>query len=424
MSNKGHPGHLKASSPHTSARGEQVCRDARRYLNAGLDLYRWWLDHRESDDFEERFVETTTLNRPHNTSWGFFDTATVRGKAMPIMGNLQTMYYDGPKGEGDDKISVKELCEQLKAFVTKYFLRVSDFQRPRPYDPDYKPAPFMLKPLDLRESDEAQRGGFGFRQLYAKYNDRDAIHSFKTKEQRAVSHLSTIVDDMEWIVLETEINTFGFSYKPFGLSFPEIWTPIPAHTYLVTNSQLITIEDNPSKDVAGRYGVGYAFIRDPVPSYLGYGPGQFSAAFEKLDFIIDHKGRITLEMSFVANQPEKVVNISVDPFVWGARMVNMMSLAMAERTFPALWDPAVRSPLRDVAFDPVLPFLRMADHLTGGRSGKYLGWSPKELSKLFLLMHFQQHYDMAKGSLLTWRQIENWEDTANIPDWIKHGVSS
>ncbi len=66
------------------------------YLERGLDLKRWWDQTYAADGFEERFELAETFHRP-DTSFGFFDTASVGGDDMRVMGNYQEMFYDKPK---------------------------------------------------------------------------------------------------------------------------------------------------------------------------------------------------------------------------------------------------------------------------------------------------------------------------------------
>ncbi|MDJ0842445.1 MAG: hypothetical protein QNK37_38440 [Acidobacteriota bacterium] len=394
------------------------------YLQAGLDLQDWWKKAWADKDFSDSFRESVTMNRP-DYSFGFFDKARVRGKDMKIMGNYQSMFYDQPKVVGTSKKKAVEwIRDQVREFALGYFMRISDFQKPRAYRPDHKEPPIWLRPFSLDSGADPSREGFGFRQIYFKLpNGKPTI--FDKDKRYAVVDQRRLEDKYEWILFDVDIFDFSFDYKPLGSEAPEMVMPMQAGSYVVADKHFLTNEDAPEKGILGRYGVGYAFVKNPESSLLGYGPGEFEAAFEQIVFEVHDDGRIRVNMTFVSNQPERIVNMSLDPITWGERMTNMMTMGMSRRMFPFARDLAARSPLRAFKMDPVFMGLDMINGLTGGQAGKTLGLSPRELLKAFLLKHFQQHYETIKGSLQTWRQIPDWlADPADLPEWVRTGVSS
>jgi hypothetical protein len=68
--------------------------------------------------------------------------------------------------------------------------------------------------------------------------------------------------------------------------------------------------------------------------------------------------------------------------------------------------------------------ISLANLVTGGLAGRQFCISMEELQRRFLVQHFMQHYEMLTGSVLTWRQIPDWLDQANLPQWVITGLSS
>ena len=42
--------------------------------------------------------------------------------------------------------------------------------------------------------------------------------------------------------------------------------------------------------------------------------------------------------------------------------------------------------------------------------------------KLFLYYHYIVIYMLVANSVMTWRQIPDWLDADNLPDWVKKGT--
>ena len=81
-------------------------------------------------------------------------------------------------------------------------------------------------------------------------------------------------------------------------------------------------------------------------------------------------------------------------------------------------------PWRPGSFDPVFAFIDLVNLATLGQASRQLCISKDQLEKFFLVFHFAQYYTMITGTLLTWRQIDDWMDPANIPLWVKTGRSA
>src|SRR5688500_1917511 len=88
-------------------------------LDVGIALRRWWEDREARSDYADRFQLARSFNRP-DEAFGFFDVATVRGRRLNVMGVVQRMVYDEPKGASP------QLRAEFREFVLTNFLRVSD----------------------------------------------------------------------------------------------------------------------------------------------------------------------------------------------------------------------------------------------------------------------------------------------------------
>jgi len=174
----------------------------------------------------------------------------------------------------------------------------------------------------------------------------------------------------------------------------------------------------------GCYGLGYAFIRDPTQGEIAYGPGQFRAAIEIINFEVSKQGEINVSMIFVADRPERIANVSLNPVDWSFRLADIFSLGMTSRFLAPVRGTLKQIPPATDNFDPVYGFITLANALSANQAAQQFCISKKQLEKRFLAQHFTQHYVTVVGSLMTWRQIPDWLDTAALPEWVVTGRSS
>jgi len=388
----------------------------------GLALYRWWGDAYASRSLKDRFEETLTFNRPES-SFGFFDDAPIGTRSFPVMGNFQTIDYDHSKSPADGKArAADEMRLQLRDFVLRYFLRVSDFRQPEAVRSSRAvgQGPGILNARDLA----AQRG-FGFSQLYYKLLGTNRASRFPEAEQHAIVDLRELGLLYDWVLLWVQIFDFQIRLAPLGGSAPSLSVPLSEGNFLLASPELIICDDSPEDpEELGRYGLGYIFIKNPTAGIVRYGPGAFEAGFESIQFIIYKDGRVRADLAFVSNVPEQILNISLDPIFWTLRGwdVARRSAGFGPSSAGTIWQRI--SPLRDFDFDPVFGFIRVANQLTRGLAGREFHISRRELLKAFLLQHFHQHYQTITGSLRTWRQIPDWTDAAALPAWVITGTSA
>jgi hypothetical protein len=396
------------------------------YLAAGLDLKQWWAHASATNSFAERFELGLSYNRP-DTGYGYFDQTRVAGRTMLIMGNMQGMLFDRPKLPSQRSAEgALAMQDQIREYVLHYFMRVSSFREPQgTMGPVHPELPFYLRPFSLCPPDDPRRVGFGFSQHFYKRRDTGEVGRFPEEERFRIIDLRDIGEKYEWIVVRVRIYDFSFTYMPFGSTAPYLELPLSEASYLVLTRDFITNIDNPAPGVLGRYGLGYAFIKNPTPGLQAHGPGEFDAAIEIIDFEVYDDGQVRVEMPFVVNRPEKLINISLNPVNWGFTLTNLMSFGLTSRFSASMQTGLKQLPLLGSDIDPIYASAWLANVLTGGQAAQQLCFSRDELDKFILVKHFMQHYNTIAGALHTWRQIPDWlAGDANLPQWVVEGRSS
>ncbi len=395
-----------------------------RALADGQALKRWW-DQKYPEGFAEKFDLERNFNRSSD-SFGFFDQVELATGVLPVMGNYQEMFYDQPRTPANlNRQAAEWMRDQIREFILHYFMRVSAFRQPEVYVQSGRPAlPGYLEPLSWCPRPDVLRQGFGFKQVLYKVRDSGEIGKFSEQDETAIVDLRELGRRYEWIVVKVRIFDFSFKFQPFGTNGPELSVPLTEESYLVLSRDFILNEDDPSPDSLGRYGLGYAFIRDPTEGVIAYGPGQFRTAIEIINFDVSRDGRVRVSMIFVADRPERIANVSLNPVDWSFRLADFFSLGATSRLLAPFKNTLKRIPTSVDSFDPVYSFISLINSLTANQAGQQLCISREQLEKDFLAQHFIQHYATIVGSLLTWRQIPNWLDTAALPEWVVTGKSS
>lgn len=388
-------------------------------LADGLALKRWWERTDKRRPYAEQFELTRSFNHSAS-SYGFFDEATLDGRRVPVMGILEEIQYDQTKGAASARVS-----DELREFVMRYFLRISDFRQPSAYvDSARRGSEAVVRGLTWCDNRQARRAGFGYSQQYYKRCDTGEVGKFDAADAFSIVDLREIGDIYDWIVMKVELFDFTLGLQPFGEHSPRLVVPLSEKSYLVLTRDFIVNQDRPESGVLRECGFGYAFIRDPsADGLIAYGPGQFDVAFKLIRFCMLESGETRVQMVFVANRPENILNVSLDPITWGVRAVDWLSCGRASRMLGVVEEDGL-APLGKVRFDPLTASIALVNTLTAGRAAEELCISRTTLEKYFLLQHFQQHYQMLVGSLLTWRMIADWRDPDALPDWVRTGVSS
>ena len=393
-----------------------------RYLADGLDLQRWWEEADASGRYERRFELQRSFHRP-SSSFGFFGSAKVQGKQIPVMGNVQDMLYDRIKSPAEvAREHIEWTRQQLREFVLRYFMRVSSFRRPQAaVTGGGPPVPTWFSQISWCPEPEILREGFGFAQLYYKTATGEIG---KFSDTSAIVDLREVGEKYEWIVLKVRIFNFSVPAKPFGSYGPELLFNLDEESYLVVSREFIRDRERPSPGILSEYGIGYAFIKNPKPGFLAFGPGEFAAAMQLIQFRVSESGDINVHMVFVVNRPDKVSNVPIDPLDWSLRLGELASLGLASRLFKPLRSALSRVPTQLGTFDPVLSYVDFMSFVTSGQSEEKLCICREQLDRRFLLQHFMQHYETVASALFTWRQVPDWLNPEALPRWVVTGRSS
>lgn len=398
---------------------------AEQALLDGLALKRWWEQVYPVNGFEERFELERVFNRADN-GFGFFDQVELNDGILPVMGNFQEMFYDQTRTPASlNREAAGWMRDQIREFVLHYFMRVSSFRQPEVHvDSGGTARSDCLEKFSWCSEPNILRQGFGFKQQFYKLRDTGRIGKFPSERESAIIDLRELGSKYEWIVVKVRIFDFKLRFKPFGADGPELVVPLVEESYLILSRDFVCHEDDPSPDCLGRYGLGYAFIRNATEGLIGYGPGQFRAAIEHIIFEVSAHGKIRVSMIFVADRPERIANVSLNPFDLSFKLADVLSLGMTSRLLAPLKDRLEKMPASVDSFDPVYGFISLANGLTANRAAQQLCISREQLEKDFLCQHFTQHYTTIVGSLLTWREVPDWLDRTALPEWVITGTSS
>ena len=406
----------------------EILEDLDRALADALDLKRWWEEADAADAYDERFKLSATHGRS-NGSFGFFGRAEVGGSPTSVMGDVQEQLYDHPKTPGESAAARKKAAEwmsaQMREFVLHYLPRIIDFRQPEAFsgDREEKPPAYLL-PVSWYSQEDGAGTGFGFEQIYYKLKGEDEPRKFSPEDRYRIVDLRQIGSRYEWVVVKVDVFDLKLVLAPLGQSYPYGTVPGTEPSYLILSEALVLDQEPPEgSDDLGRYGFGYAFLPAAEESLLAYGPGRFEAAVQLIHFHVKKSGEVVSRMTFVANRPEKVVNVSLDPVSWGLRMADVFSFGTASQVIEPMQKMWSRVP-RLGGVDVVQSYITLANALTGGGAARSLGVSKKQLHKNFLVAHFAQHYNVVAGSLVAWRQVPDWLDRENLPDWALTGKTA
>jgi hypothetical protein len=390
-------------------------------LAAGVAIRDWWRQAEAAGSLQDSFELTRVFNRPES-SYSFFATVPFPSAPLPVMGDVPSVFYDQPKGRWD----LGDWTRNVREFALRYFMRVSDFRAPQTVVKDGAPAPpFPLDLLSWCFRGFVTREGFGFEQLYYKLRGSGEIGRFPEAERFAIVDQRELAARYEWVVAKVQVFDFVLSFPP-NPDLPRVGFPLSGEAqYIIFSNAFVADETDPLPGVRGRFQFGYAMLR-PLhdDSILAYGPGQFTAGFQLFTFTVAGDGTVLVRMPFVVNRPTEILSISLDPLDWAFRTADILSLGRAKGFLEPLHAAFDNLPWRPGSFDPVFASIGLANLFTLGQASRVLCISRDQLEKFFLVFHFDQYYTMITGSLLTWRQIRDWQDPARIPDWVKRGRSS
>ncbi len=144
---------------------ERVLETSGRFLSDGLALKRWFAEREAAGDLTT-FDLVEAFNRP-DRSQGFFGDVPLGDRVLPVMGVVDEVFYDQPKARASSREEAALwIRDQVREFVLRYFLRISDFRKPHGAVPsDGGSWAEFLGPFNLRPTPEIERDGMGFSQV-------------------------------------------------------------------------------------------------------------------------------------------------------------------------------------------------------------------------------------------------------------------
>ena len=74
----------------------RILAEVENSLRNGRRLREWWKVANKANSYKEKFETAVTLHQP-GKSFAFLDDAEVNGKTLPVMGDMQEMFYDHVK---------------------------------------------------------------------------------------------------------------------------------------------------------------------------------------------------------------------------------------------------------------------------------------------------------------------------------------
>jgi hypothetical protein len=381
----------------------------------GLALKKWWERADAADGYTDTFEVIHTLNRP-DSSRGFFGDAPLDRGNIPVMGVVDEVFYDRPKAATPwREAAALWTRDQIREFVLHYFMRISDCRQPEKVI-EADPAP------DSEE--EVERQGMSFSQVFYKLKATGELGKFPPDEQSAILDLRQIGDTYAWIVVRLRVWDFTVAIQPMGVGGPKLTVPLKEESYLLLTPDFIVDKEKPEEGILGEYGFGYSFIKNPTRGPFAYGPGEFEAAFQQINFRVRDNGETHVRMIFVSNRPDKIMNVAFDPVGWSFSLADLMSFGMASRFLQPVKASLAELPLKGGNMDPTLAAIGLLNALTDGQAAKKFDLSSDQLYKGFLVQHSRQHYQTIMGSHMTWRQIPDWLDSAALPPWVVSGMSA
>jgi hypothetical protein len=395
-------------------------------LADGLQLKAWWEKTHANDSYSDRFPTAPTLNRP-DISFAFLDQVSVNGRMLPVLGDLQDVFYDSIKAPALATPAASGwMRDQIREFILRYFARVSSSYLPKAFEPEAPSPPAFLNPFGLCPGKGVEKEGFGETQIYCTLRDSGRIGKFPESERYAVVDMREIDTKYEWMVGDARMFGFDVSFIPLGPAFPYAEIPLRESQLSIISRDFVTNIDNPEPGILGVYGYGLAILKSPSNRTLvAYGPGYVDVGFMTFTWRVLESGETRARMVFVVNQPERILNPAVNPLDVSLKVADAVTFRLTSRLLEPVGNALDQLPLpiKSAIVDPIFGSIALANLTTGGLAARELCISRVDVEKLFLFYQFTAIYTLILNSLFTWRQIPNRLDSEALPEWIVKGIN-
>ena len=383
-------------------------------LDAGVQVHKWW-KKKDAEDKERRlrnagsaydecFDLVRTFN-PGKRAFAFFDQVALSNpdvqvkEQIPLVGVVQEMTFDYSRGDPEDN------RDQIRQFVMRYLLRVSDYSRPDV---------FIAKTKKRTKEEAKILDGWGYSQVYYKLKASGAIGKFPEERQAQIVNMEEVGVTYEWLVLNARFFNILMSVPRSGTK-PHLQIPFYFDELVVTSADLIVNVEKPEPGVLARYGYGCAPVRNVAPEEgtLVWGPGRFYPCYSALLFEVRCSGETIVTCPFAANRPDRVFGLSPFPAALATGAFKLMTLGL-----PSGWLPALNG-----GVDPVLTPVELLNRATGQIPAKHFGISKDAFVLDLMLEHFSAVYQLLSGAALTYCMVEDWTaPESSLPRWVQTGV--
>lgn len=414
------PVSMPASTPPMDAATKAMVASVARTQRTATQVRKWYEAKEQGGGFAHRF-DVLRPTGAGDRCVGFFDSATVDGERLHLMGCVQEMLFDREK-----RAAGRDVRDQLREFVLRYFMRVSHARAPRSVPPrESVTAGSLARFLSWHPGASDNRVGFGYEQLAYRERETGLVHQVPASLRGAIVDLRDVGPTFDWVAMRVNILDFNVPLAPLGRDRLHVHLPLNEITYILMTPEGVIDRERPSPGVLAEYGFSYGLMPyTHEESLLAYGPGQFLAGYQAIVFQLRDDGSIRVRAVFVVDRPTKVLKVDIDPVEWGFRVADLLTLRTASRALAPMRNLMRRLPLRLEQIDPVSLSIDAVNALSGGLAASRFGISMSRLEQLMLQQHHTQHHQMLLGSALVWRRVSDWTRPDSLPDVCRRGFVS
>lgn len=408
-------------------------------LSRGLAIKAWWDRKNEGlptphhDEYEQsllarsRFDDSFPLMRfsqswPHDISYGFSDRIEQDGLDLGVIGCFQQFFYDQPtlrlqevlsrvKGVSSEVIdranvqALKNWCDNVREFVLGTFIKATSLVRPYPDDNGKRsPLASYLKRFNWCPEGEGTRTGMRHSQLYYKRLGTGCVGKFWPVQYRGIN-LRDIGAKYAWIVIEDEVSGYDLEFR-LDNETPYVGVPVMEKQFGVISPELV-LDEMPSEGLMGRFGFGYALLEQSDTGNSDDLRPPYDIGLQQTEFLLEENGEILVQNYLIAERPQRVSLLKLNPAGQGLSALDRMSLGMFSSALKPFAEVVGKLPLVG-QFDPILTYVDLANAVTGGFAGKELCIGNELLERRILYNHYLKQFEMVIGTRGIWRNCRDW----------------
>lgn len=339
-------------------------------LAKSLALARWWRRHGGSGPDAHRF-ELIATQRGEG-AYGIHQTAEIPGLGtFPVSAAVQKIPFTRPKSlPGEERAAARWTARQVREFALRYLLRSTSFAKAQSYpDLGQAPLPAYLRLLSWCPVEGVEIAGAEISQLYFKRRG-GRLGKFTEHRRQTIVDMREIGPVYDWVLLSAQFFDASINLSLSGPDSPTLSLPLRRRIYMALTPELIFDQDADSTadGSLGRFGPGFVYLEeDPNAA------GSFTPAFETIVLEVAETGETELQMVAVVRRPGVPIRIWIDP----RRLLALLSGSV----------------------------------------------SAEEIGHRFLYQHLLEQRYLAFISMNVWNLTPDWLDEAEIPQWLRAGLS-